>query len=104
MRVDKIEILEDDKDEIKKIKEVCDKLVGEANYNNDKASHFKDQKHCDAIIYGNIDDRKIIVLLEVTGRHIEREYYKDKMENVRSYIKSMDEHKDSKIICIIHSN
>ncbi len=104
MRVDKIEILEDNKDEIRKIEEVCNKLVGKANYNNDKASHFKNQKHCDAIIYGDIDDGKIIVLLEVTGRHIEREDYKDKMDNVRSYIKSMDEHKGSKIICTIHSN
>jgi uncharacterized protein len=106
MRVDKIEILEDNEKEICKIEEVCNKLVevDKANYSIDKASQFKNRKHCDAIIYGNIDDNKIIVLLEVTGKHIKREDYEDKMENVENYIKSMDEHKSSKIIRAIHSD
>jgi hypothetical protein len=105
MKVDNIDILEDNKDEIRKIEYVCNKLVDNAKYNYDKTSHFKNQKHCDAIIYGNIDNnRKIIVLLEITGRHIEREDYEDKIKNVESYIRSNNEHKDSRIIRAMHSN
>ncbi len=74
MKVEKIVILESNKDEQRNIRKVCRKLVGNVDV-YEQIPQISNEPHCDVIIYGQIDKKRIAILLEITGRNVEQEDY-----------------------------
>jgi hypothetical protein len=89
MKVEKIVILESNKDEQRNIRDICRKLVGNFNEQTLLIENLpiENEPHCDAIIYGQIDNKRIAILLEITGRNVKQEDYRDKPDNTKRYIK-----------------
>ncbi len=94
MKVEKIVILESNKDEQRNIRDICRKLVG--NF-NEQTLPIDNEPYCDAIIYGQIDNKRIAILLEITGK---QEDYRDKPDNTKRHIKEGN----IKSITAIHTN
>ena len=87
MKVNKIVILESNKNENRKIRKICKRVVKHDEHTiNFVNSPIENEPHCDAIIYGEIDGKRVAVLLEITGKNIRREDYEDKPKNTIRYI------------------
>ncbi len=85
MKVNRVDILENNKDEIRNIKGICKRLI---DINDDKFEIVNDNdlmsiKHCDAVIWGDI----AIILLESTGKRVSEEDYKDKPDNTKEWLR-----------------
>jgi hypothetical protein len=102
MKVEKIVILESNKDEQRNIRDICRKLVGNFNEQTLPIENLPidNEPHCDAIIYGQIDNKRIAILLEITGRNVKQEDYRDKPDNTKRHIKEGN----IKSITAIHTN
>lgn len=84
MKVNRVDILENNKDEIRNIKGICKRLI---DISDDKFEIVNDNdlmsiKHCDAVIWGDI----AIILLESTGK-VSLEDYQDKPDNTKEWLR-----------------
>lgn len=105
MKVNRIDILEYNKSEIKNIKETVKKLILKEEYKDEIFNIVNNinynEPHCDAIIWSE----KIILLVEMTGERIETKDYNEKPENIKSWLLSnhSNDIKNKKIIKAIHA-